>query len=98
MIEVEVMITALESAHPLERERAKQQLIEIGAPAVDPLIAVIQAGQGRKCWLAVKALARILDERVVPTLIDALANPNPFLCETVVQELGLLGDFAPPCR
>lgn len=57
---------------------ARHQLVAIGSPAVDSLIAAI-SGHGHKEWVrweATKALGEIADPKAIEPLIDRLEDKN----------------------
>ena len=77
--------------------QASLALTQMGAPAVDPLIAIIRDANARgSWWLAAQALGIIGDKRAVPALIAILRNPLSFdtllARKYTVYALGRLAD------
>ncbi|MEI7642704.1 MAG: HEAT repeat domain-containing protein [Chloroflexales bacterium] len=66
------LIAALASHDVLARDHARRMLVDMGSPAVDPLIAAIGSPSHAIRWEAAKALSEIGDLRAVPALIIAL--------------------------
>jgi len=55
---------------------AVEALVEVGAPAVPPLVEALQAHDVQVRRHAAKALSRLGDARAVDALIEALEDPN----------------------
>lgn len=92
-VSVQALLNDLDSLDHETRARAHTQLVALGTEAVEPLIAAMRRGEGRKCWLSVQALAEIRDERVIPALIQMLNANHVILRQTVAEALGKLGDL-----
>lgn len=66
------LIAALSSHDVLARTRARQALVEMGAPVVDQLIVALDSPNHTTRWEAAKALGEIAEPRAAPALIAAL--------------------------
>jgi HEAT repeat protein len=60
----------------LVRKKAREVLVEIGAPAVDFLVSFINHPDKKARWEAVKALSEINDPDAAPFLVDALTDDS----------------------
>lgn len=96
----------------MESAIARASLVQIGEPAVDPLMAALRSPNRRAQWLAAQALSEIgepavksllevagsAESRGRPPALSALAlmEPRPAEAETVV--LDALRDGVPPAR
>ena len=58
----------------VSRQDARQELVEIGAPAVPFLLPAMESSDDRLRWEAAKTLGQIGDARAVPALIKALED------------------------
>jgi HEAT repeat protein len=58
----------------LVRERARQSLVAIGGPAVDPLIEALADRNKHMRWEAAKALGQIADPASAPALVSILED------------------------
>ena|SRR5215469_802711 len=81
--------TSRESTWP-ERKQAIERLVELGEPAVLPLI---QAVERHSSTLLLEALGRLRDPRAVAPLVTALTQKNPHLRQAAATALGLIGDL-----
>ncbi len=77
---------------PTGWEPAVQALSQIGEPAVEPLIAVIQDKSNEACRGAIETLGRIGDARAVEPLIAVIQDENNTAHREAVQTLGKIGD------
>jgi HEAT repeat protein len=83
------------------RRSAAGALGALGLAAKDAIPALRAALKGDEkggWWVAAEALAKIGGADVVPTLIEALANPNDDIRLTAMRGLGDLGAIAKPAR
>ncbi len=69
---------------------AARALVKIGAPAVEPLIAVFTGGTWEVHWFAAEALGQIGDARAVEPLIAGLTGQ--YVGEAVATSLGQIRD------
>ena len=69
-IAVEPLIVALKSKNAAEREKAREQLVEVGHEALIPLLRCLSDDNEHVRWEAAKALEGIAD----PAAADALAE------------------------
>mgnify|MGYP001324204414 CR=1 FL=1 len=70
------LVAALYSHNGTKRQRAREALVDIGAPAVDPLIEVLQGPGHQEQWEAAKALGEIGDPAAAPALVSQLMNDH----------------------
>ena len=68
------LIAALADANPAHRQHAREALVAIGRPAVEPLIRLLDDPDPQVRWQAVKALGAIGDAAAAPALIGALED------------------------
>lgn len=71
------LITTLTGKNGLARKRAREQLVEIGQPAVSSLLPLLSDKQTYVRWEAAKALSEIGDPGAAPTLVKALEDNDP---------------------
>jgi HEAT repeat protein len=83
------LIAAVESGRAGVGHVAAEALVQIGAPAVEPLIAALN--EGKLFHEAAKALGQIGDPRAVEPLIAAL-NEGKAVSSAVAEALGQIGD------
>jgi HEAT repeat protein len=74
------------------REAATRALIQIGQPAVEPLIATLGESYWSVRGAAAEALGAIGDARAVKPLIAALGDSDPFVRRAAAEALGAIGD------
>jgi HEAT repeat protein len=67
-------------------------LVEIGTPAIEPLMAVLGDEQETVRYAATEALGRIKDPRAVEVLANALRDEHLTVCASAAQALGLIRD------
>jgi HEAT repeat protein len=72
--------------------KAAESLATIGAPAVEPLIAVLTSSKEVARGCAAWALGKIGDARAVEPLIAALGDSNDHVRELAASALGKIGD------
>lgn len=60
----------------LQREKARSALVDIGHPAIDPLVQTLRSADERVRWEAAKALSQIGDPQAAPALVRALEDPS----------------------
>ena len=92
MEEVEGFITALRDPDEHTRQQALDALVEIGAPAIGPLISALSDTDTNVRELAAEVLGGIGDPRAVEPLIAALRDPNETLIRVAARALGQIGD------
>lgn len=68
------LVDALASTDGVERHAAREQLEEIGRPAVPSLVNVLQSRSAHARWEAAKALGTIADASAAPALVQALED------------------------
>jgi len=74
------------------RSDAKDALIRVGEPAVEPLIGMLNDDERDLRILAIESLGEIGDERAVEPLIEALNDEEWQMRKLIAQALGDLGD------
>jgi HEAT repeat protein len=68
------LITTLTSKDSRTRKRARDQLVEIGQPAVSSLLPLLLENKTYVRWEAAKALSEIGDPGAAPALVNALED------------------------
>ncbi|MDD1713154.1 MAG: HEAT repeat domain-containing protein [Methanoregulaceae archaeon] len=76
------------------RWKAAEALVQIGTPAVDPLIAVLSHPEDDVRWKAAIALGEIGDNRAIGPLIELLRDEDRFVKGRAAYALGLIGSPA----
>lgn len=71
------LITTLTGKNGPARKRAREQLVEIGQPAVSSLLPLLSDKQTYVRWEAAKALSEIGDLGAAPALVKALEDDDP---------------------
>ena len=70
--EIDTLVAAFYNRDPGVRQRARESLVEIGKPAVEPLIEALREGNTQVQWDAAKALGQSGDPAVAPALASQL--------------------------
>ena len=80
------------------RLEASYKLIDIGSPAVLPLLEKARTGSDSLQYIAAQIFGRIGDGRAVPFLLDAAKDDNPHVRREALLALGMmdLPDLAEP--
>ncbi len=91
MSDVAGLIGTMQDSDGLTRQKARIQLEELGAPAVDPLIDLLENGHGQAVWEAAKALKTIHDPRAATALVTALERSDPGVRWLAAEGLIALG-------
>ncbi|TKB80831.1 MAG: HEAT repeat domain-containing protein [Nitrospira sp.] len=73
-------------------EEAKDSLVPIGEPAVEPLLAKLEGSSGRLRRDILWVLGMIRDRRAVESLIVALKDDDPEIRAVAIQGLGFVRD------
>jgi HEAT repeat protein len=68
------LVRALESNDGMVRQHAREKLVQIGKPAVEPLGDALSSEHEQMRWEAAKALVDIADSRVAPALVERLRD------------------------
>ena len=71
------LMTTLTSKDGLARKRARDELVEIGRPAVPPLLEALKDKRTYVRWEAAKALSELGDPRSAAGLVVALSDNDP---------------------
>ena len=72
------LIDAL-AGEPAERARARAQLLQMGAKAVEPLVQTMLSQNGRQAQAAAEMLGEFAEPGALDPLFTALCSPNPLL-------------------
>ena len=83
-------------SHP-DREvrlKASYELVLIGGPAVEPLIARVVTGSDSLHYISAQVLGRIGDKRAIPFLQKLAKEPNAFVRREAILSLGKMGNPA----
>jgi HEAT repeat protein len=71
------LLNTLTGKDGLARKRAREELVEIGLPAVPGLLELLPDKRTHVRWEAAKALSEIGDPRAAPALVKALEDNDP---------------------
>lgn len=85
------LIGVLSSADGVDRRAARQQLEEVGKPAVPFLVEALQSPSAHARWEAAKALTKIADASAAPALVHSLEDEKSairWLAATALINLG----------
>lgn len=69
-------IHTLNSRDVLDRQRAREDLIKAGPPALDALLQALHNSDDQVRWEAARILREIKDPSIVPELIQSLRDDN----------------------
>ena len=72
--EIKKFIDDLSSDNGIKRQKARNELVKIGEPAIDYLIELQFAPQHHTRWEAIKALSQIAEPDSIPLLINSLED------------------------
>ena len=72
--DVSALITDLSNKDGIKRNKARIALVEIGAPAVEPLVNALNDKSQTVRWESAKALGQIMDPRSIDALVKALQD------------------------
>lgn len=89
---VERLIAELDSDDKEVRTNARERLVEIGGPAVEPLIQALRHKERRVRWNVARALGMIGDARAVEPLNQSLRDAERLARWSVAWALGMIGD------
>jgi HEAT repeat protein len=78
--DIDALITQLDEDSRIMRQRAREELVDIGHPAVDPLIKTLVDSKSdeRLRWETAKALSEIADPSAAPALVKVLEEDWSF--------------------
>ena len=85
------LVDLLSASDGVERQAAREQLEEIGAPAAPSLLEARQSPKVHSRWEAAKALGRIRDVRAAPALVGVLADEEAAVRWLAASALAKLG-------
>jgi HEAT repeat protein len=71
---IEALVAKLHSDDGLERQQARQSLVDIGEPAIDPLTKLLGSDEEFVPWEAAKALSQIRTPQAAEILVDTLTH------------------------
>ena len=85
---VTAMIAMLAHQDSLARQRARESLVDIGKPAVVPLMKALEAPESNfhVRWEAARALSELEDPAAAPALIKTLEDDNSFSVRWLAAE------------
>ncbi len=86
------LISALHNSDWHVRSDAQNALVEIGDPAVDPLLSALDSPDSQINALIVSILGSMREPRAVEPLITLLGTDNHYLLTVVIGALGKIGD------
>jgi HEAT repeat protein len=90
---IQLLIRALSFEDCQVRRAAHNRLVNIGAPAVDPLIDSLRSDDDRLVEAAIMVLLEIKDSSAVEPLIDLLESASWYFIRSVAADaLGVIGD------
>lgn len=95
--EIEGRIKQLLNDNPLMVEEARNELLEIGKPAVPALIKALDSEKPQLRYLTCEILVELRDERSLPALIKSLKDKEEIgnsIASVAARGLGLLGTTA----
>jgi HEAT repeat protein len=72
---IQTLTEALAGADGLQRKRARETLVLVGDPAVEPLRALLESPQKRLRWEAVRTLVAIVDPPSLEAFVQLLDDP-----------------------
>ncbi len=73
---IQALIAALSDENGLARQRARWALVDMGEPAVAPLIQALADKRERVRWQAAKALSKICSPAAGPALVRAVEDKS----------------------
>jgi HEAT repeat protein len=73
---IDSLIADLDNVNGFRREQARESLVAIDGPAIEPLSEALRQAGARVRWEAAKALGEIGDARAAPALVEALEDDN----------------------
>lgn len=89
---ISVLIGVLSSPRGMERERARIQIVELGPPAVDPLLEALRCSREKHTvWELTKALSDIGSPEAAPGLVSSLSHKESDIRWIAAQGLIRLG-------
>ena len=76
-LQVQAHLLDLKLPDPAERLAALKQLIDLGEPAVDALLAALKQADPWQRLMAAAALGKLGERRALPALFETLNDPDP---------------------
>jgi HEAT repeat protein len=73
---IDALVAVLAAENGIEREKAREELVKIGSPAVSALASALRNPRERVRWEAAKALTEMGDPAAVSNLIMALDDES----------------------
>ncbi len=86
------LIRGLSDPHFSVRMSSAHSLVQMGEPAVKPLISLLDHSVGPALDLAIESLGELKDKRAVPYLLEKLKDQNWATRAFAVEALGNMGD------
>jgi HEAT repeat protein len=72
--DIDNLLAQLGSRDGVQRRKAREQLVDVGKPAIPYFIAALQSPNERARWEAAKALGEIRQPTAAPALVQALED------------------------
>lgn len=88
-------INRLMDDNPFVHDEARNELLEIGKPAVEPLLEALSSEKTDLRFMACEILAELRDERAIPALLKLLKDHNELgssVASVAARALGRLGN------
>ena len=74
-MEIDKLVMDLASGDGMVRVRARENLVDLGSPAVGPLVELLEDSRNRVRWEAARALEAIADPAAAGALVTVLGDP-----------------------
>ncbi len=84
---IEPLLRALCDSDAQVRQLAHDALLAFGQPVADALAHAAERPESKTRWKAIDAMSRLRDERMIPTLVAALNDPEADIRELAAQAL-----------
>ena len=92
MAEIDKLVQGLGSTRWEARRAASEALVNIGSPAISPLIDALKDNNPDVRWAAIRALGKLGDPSAVKPIIKALRDEDSGVRKTAAEALGKIGD------
>jgi HEAT repeat protein len=85
------LIASLEDEDWTKRREALKELVELGQPAVELLVAALREGSNELRYMAALILGKLRDAAAVPALVESMADEDERVRANAALALGELG-------